>query len=168
MLLFDWFKPRATSIPDRYARAMSLIARKAKVKVRPASKQELTQLASIGVREPILGLYSSCVVSGEAWTRMRAAIQAPESILSECVDAYPGCVVAPLGFIVIATTGCGDTFALDFNHVDQQGHPPVLFVSHDRNWSSNSPEEIAKACPRVADSLVEFLELSLKPSKILY
>lgn len=124
---------------------------------RPAKREELQHLRSLGVREPVLSLFGAAVLTKVADYSLR--VKNVEDMLWENRNLLPGHEVCPLGFIVIASTCSGDVFALDYySPPGADGSPSVLLISHGRHWKTAT--DVVANSTRVAESLVEFLELA--------
>jgi hypothetical protein len=85
-------------------------------------------------------------------------------MLRENRDYVPGADVSPHGFVVFATTICGDTYCFDINATDENGEPGIVLVSHDDNFEGMPPEQIKTLAKPIARNLAAFLEMFLSDS----
>lgn len=81
-----------------------------------------------------------------------------ENALIENTDAVPGCALSPYGFIVFASTLCGDSYCIDINMETVDGHHPVLLFSHEMIEDDAPISDITPLRVEVAPYLGTFLE----------
>jgi len=80
-------------------------------------------------------------------------------VLEENRDLTPGAYVAPLGYVVFATTYGGDAYCFDVKTVGPHGEPRVVLISHAataiRKGMAADATRLAKP---VAENLLGLLE----------
>lgn len=82
-------------------------------------------------------------------------------MLRENRDYVPGADVSPHGYIVFATTICGDTYCFDLNVIDENGEPRIVLISHDEDFEGMSSDQITGLAKPIAPNLAAFLEMYL-------
>jgi len=135
---------------------------------KPASAADLERARVAGFPEELVDFYRQC--HPQECIELKQRIWSIENALIENADAVPGCALSPHGFIVFASTLCGDAYCVDTNATDDRGHQPVVLFSHEVVEEDSPLSEIQPLRVEVASSLAEFLKkfadgtLSEKPS----
>lgn len=119
-----------------------------------ATENDIDYLMSLGVPSDILTFYK--IAEPVECIEIENARLWPISELQiENEDAIPGYVIAPLGYIVIATTLTGDTFCLNLNNTKDK--PEIVIASHDEIYEGAKEEEIKAGIITISDSFLDFL-----------
>ncbi|MEX2168466.1 MAG: SMI1/KNR4 family protein [Pirellulales bacterium] len=121
-----------------------------------ASPGDLSALRALGVSKPILDFYAAHEPSECAEGQVR--LWPITAILQENSDLVPGAYIAPLGYIVFATTFCGDTYCFDHNRQDENGEPRVVLFSHEVVGEDITAEEAFQLAKPISTNLHEFLQ----------
>ena len=121
----------------------------------PAARADLTKLARLGVPESILAFYRE--FEPEDCVEGQVRLWNIEHIVQENTDLTPGYVVQPLGYVVFATTLCGDTYCFDLTG-SQRGEIPIVLISHETIGEGMTLDEVQKVAKPIARSLNEFLQ----------
>jgi len=81
-----------------------------------------------------------------------------ESIKEENTEYIPGYQISPKGFIVFATTGCGNAICFNLNKT-KNGEPTIAHISHEENYEDWSLEKIVDEDynETICESFYEFL-----------
>lgn len=151
--------PADPELIRRYTEAVDRLIRTSRewrcsITRQPATPEEIRQLRSLGVREPILSLMKAAVLSDTADFAMR--IQDVAGMVCENTELGPGEDVCPMGFVIVGSSLCGDGIALDFySPPSKDGTPRVVLVSHERSWTDAA--QVAAYARELAPSFVEFL-----------
>jgi len=126
---------------------------------RASSPFELAKLEAFGLPESVLDFYrdfepSECV---EGQIRLWPI----EHILEENEALIPGCYSVKHGYVVFATTHCGDTYCFD---VTRRGlnEPRIVLLSHEVVTKHTTAAEFARLAKPVARNLYEFLQKFLR------
>lgn len=141
-------------MPD-YAALIVQIAEQTGVGFRAASLKDLAGLEALGVPESILAFYSKFEPSGCAEGQVR--LWPIAHILEENEDYVPGCYASKHGYIVFATTFCGDTYCFDLTQPGQ-AEPRIVLLSHEIINEETTAAEFARLAKSIALSLHEFLQ----------
>jgi hypothetical protein len=141
--------------PD-YKRLLKLISTKTGMNFRPGAQSDLAELRTLRLPNPILDFYakyepSQCV---EGQVRLWPITD----ILRENRDLIPGAYIAPLGYVVFATTFGGDAYCFDINSISLQGEPRIILISHEMVRKDITLERAQQLAKPVAGNLAEFLE----------
>ena len=123
---------------------------------RAASPGALSLLRGLRVPKPIVDFYALHEPTDCAEAQVR--LWPIAHILEENRDLGPGAFVAPLGYIVFATTFCGDTYCFDLNKLDNHGEPRIVLISHEVVGEDITAEEAFHLAKPVAKNLYEFLD----------
>jgi hypothetical protein len=123
---------------------------------RRASKRGLAALGALRLPKPVVDFFASHEPSECAEGQVR--LWPIAAILQENRDLVPGVYVTPLGYIVFATTFCGDTYCFDLNKVDKEGEPRIVLISHEGVGGDISAQEAFRLAKPIAKNLYEFLE----------
>ncbi len=122
---------------------------------RPASVEDLKRAQAAGFPEELLDLYRQC--EPESCIELDQRIWSIENAIIENTDAVPGCALSPHGFIVFASTMCGDAYCIDTNVATAEGHHPVVLFSHEMIEEDASLSDIQPLRLEVASSLEDFV-----------
>ena len=141
-------------MPD-YAPLIEQIAEQTGVEFRPASPMELAKLEALGVPESILAFYREFEPSDCAEGQVR--LWPIEHVLEENEAYVPGAYASKHGYIVFATTLCGDTYCFDLTQ-SGQGDPRIVLLSHEVITEDTSAQEYVRLAKPVARRLYEFLQ----------
>jgi len=146
---------RMDPMPE-YKRLLKRIATQTGTTFRAASQSDLTELRALRLPDPVVDFYarhepSECV---EGQVRLWPIAD----VLRENRDLIPGAYVAPLGYVVFATTFCGDAYCFDVNVVSATGEPRIVLISHEVVRKDITAERAQQLAKPVAGNLYEFLE----------
>ena len=144
-------------MPD-YEPVLDRITAQTGTEFRPASDADLAALRGLGVPDSVLSFFARHEPSGCAEGQSR--LWPIEYVLRENRDLIPGVYVAPLGYVVFATTYCGDAYCFDVKAVGPDGEPRVVLISHEatavrKGMTAADATRLAKP---VAENLLDFLE----------
>ena len=142
-------------MPD-YQKLVDLIAKQTGTKFRAASKSDLAALRALRLPDSILNFFARHEPSGCAEGQVR--LWPIAGMLEENRGLIPGAYVAPLGYVVFATTFCGDAYCFDLNVVNQENEPQIVLISHEVVRKDITAEEAKRLAKPVAKNLYEFLE----------
>jgi hypothetical protein len=123
----------------------------------PASKRDLSALRDLGLPRQVVDFFARHEPRDCAEDR-QIRLWPIVHILEENRDMVPGLHIAPLGYIVFATTIYGDTYCFDLNKIDEQGEPPIVLISHEVVDEETTGEDVARLAKAVAKNLGQFLE----------
>lgn len=140
-----------------YKKLVNRIAAQTGTTFRAASKQDLDALRALRLPEPVVSFYAQYEPSGCA--EGQARLWPVSDILQENRDLIPGAYVAPLGYVVFATTYCGDAYCFDTNVADAKREPRIVLISHEVVEKGITAERARLCAKPVAKNLYEFLEL---------
>ncbi len=80
-----------------------------------------------------------------------------QHLVEENASLIPGCYSSKYGFVVFATTFCGDAYCFDVRR-GQQVEPSIALISHEAVSEETTAAEFTQLAKPVARSLQEFLE----------
>jgi hypothetical protein len=138
-----------------YAPLIEQIAEQTKVEFRASSPAELAKLEALGVPECILAFYREFEPSECAEAQVR--LWPIQHVLEENDGYVPGCYASKHGYIVFATTLCGDTYCFDLTQ-HGQAEPCIVLLSHEVISEDTSAAEFVRLAKPVAPNLYEFLQ----------
>ena len=141
-------------MPD-YAPLIEQIAEQTAVEFRTASPADLAKLEAIGLPDSIIAFYREFEPSECAQGQVR--LWPVEQVLEENEAYVPGAYASKHGYIVFATTLCGDTYCFDITH-QEQAEPRIVLLSHEVIHEDTTAAEISRLAKPVAQTLHEFLE----------
>jgi SMI1 / KNR4 family (SUKH-1) len=141
-------------MPD-YAPLIEQIAEQTGVEFRTASPLQLAKLGTLGVPESILAFYREHEPSECAQGQVR--LWPIEQVLEENEAYVPGAYASKQGYIVFATTLCGDTYCFDLTQ-QGQAQPRIVLLSHEVIHEDTTAAEMSRLAKPVAPSLHEFLQ----------
>ena len=122
---------------------------------KPASAEDLQRAEEAGFPSELIAFYRECEPSDCIEIKQR--IWSISNALVENRDAVPGCALFPHGFIVFASTLCGDSYCIDKNVRTPAGHHPVVLFSHEMIEEDTPPSRMQSLRLEVAKSLEDFL-----------
>lgn len=122
---------------------------------RRASATDLKRAEAAGFPGELVDFYRQC--ESEDCIELKQRIWSIENALVENTDAVPGCALSPHGYIVFASTLCGDSYCVDTNVVTPQGRHPVVLFSHEVIGEDTPLSEIQGLRVEVASSIEDFL-----------
>ena len=138
-----------------YAPLIEQIAEQTLVKFRPASPVDLAKLKALGVPDSILAFYGEFEPSKCAQGQVR--LWPIQQVLEENEAYVPGAYVSKHGYIVFATTLCGDTYCFDLTQLGQ-AEPRIVLLSHEVIHEDTMEAEISRLAKPVAQTLRQFLD----------
>jgi hypothetical protein len=141
-------------MPD-YAPLIERIAKQTGVEFRTSSPMDLAKLEALGVPESILAFYREHEPSECAQGQVR--LWPIEHVLEENESYVPGAYASKYGYIVFATTFCGDAYCFDLTQHGQT-EPRVVLLSHEVIHKDTTAAEISLLAKPVAQTLHEFLQ----------
>jgi hypothetical protein len=121
----------------------------------PASAEDLQRAEAARFPAELLDFYRQC--NPADYIELQQRIWSIDSALVENKDAVPGCALSPHGFIVFASTLCGDAYCIDTNVVTSEGKHPVVLFSHEMIEEDAELSDIQSLRVEVATSLEDFL-----------
>lgn len=134
------------------------IAQKSRVGFRPVNSADIAALRSLGAPEDVLAFYrhSEPVTFAEIG---EVRLWPISDILIENRDAVPGCYAQPCGYVVVASTTCGDAFCSDVQAASG-AIAPVVLIAHDLEPENEKMkrEDLAKLAKPIAASFEDFLK----------
>jgi hypothetical protein len=125
-------------------------------KFRAASRRSLASLRSLRVPKPVVDFYASYEPSECAEGQVR--LWPIADILRENQELVPGAYVSALGYVVFATTYCGDAYCFDISAVDSRGDPPIVLISHEVVSEDTTADDVSQLAKPVAKNLCDFLQ----------
>ena len=141
-------------MPD-YDPLIAQITEQSGVAFRAASPFDLSKLEALGLPQSVLDFYGAYEPSECVECQVR--LWPIEHILEENEALVPGCYASKHGYVVFATTLCGDTYCFDTSP-SQQTEPRIVLLSHEVIGEDTTAAEFARLAKPVAQSLHEFLE----------
>jgi hypothetical protein len=142
-------------MPD-YKKLVKLIAAQTGTKFRAASQSDLAELRALRLPDSVVDFYARHEPSEIAEGQVRLSTIA--DMLQENRDLLPGAYVAPLGYVVFATTIGGDAYCFDVNVVSPTSEPRIVLISHEVVGKDITAESAKRLAKPVASNLYEFLE----------
>src|SRR5262245_10788400 len=97
-------------MPD-YSSLVKLIATQTGAQFRAASKSDLSELRALRLPDPVVDFYARHSPSECAEGQVR--LWPVADLLCENRELMPGAYIAPLGYVVFATTFYGDAYCFD-------------------------------------------------------
>ena len=136
---------------------LNQIREKSKVEFRRANPAAIEQLRLIGMPEDALTFYRDSEPAKCAEIA-RVRLWPIAQILSENRDYVPGAYAQPCGYVVFATTKCGDAFCFDIRGASGTTAPVVL-IAHDLEPENDEMkrEDLEKLAKPVSTSFESFL-----------
>ena len=122
---------------------------------RPASPGDLERAKDAGFPTELFDFYRQC--EPDDYLEVKQRIWSIANALVENEDAVPGRALSPHGYIVFASTRCGDSYCMDTNVMTPDGHHPVVLFSHEMIEEGAPLAAILALRREVAVSLEDFL-----------
>lgn len=122
---------------------------------KPASSEDLKRAEAMRFPAELLDFYRKC--EPPDCIEFRQRLWSIENALEENADAVPGCALSPHGYIVFASTRCGDAYCIDTNTTTPEGQHPVVIFSPEMVHEDSKLSDIQHLRIEVATSLVDFL-----------
>jgi hypothetical protein len=120
----------------------------------PASAADLNRALAANFPEELVDFYRKW--EPEQCIELKQRVWSIEEALEENSDMVPGCVLAPLGFIVFASTICGDSYCVDTNVETSNGRHPIVLFSHEVIEEEMPLSDVIPYRTEVAESLEDF------------
>ena len=81
-------------------------------------------------------------------------------------DIVPGCYAYPCGYVIFATSDCGDAYCFDTRAPGFPATAPIVLIAHDLEPDDDrmAREELAKVAKPVASSFQDFLQAFVSES----
>ncbi|MEY2407711.1 MAG: hypothetical protein QOF48_381 [Verrucomicrobiota bacterium] len=140
-------------MPD-YARLIEQIAEQTEVEFRTASPVDLAKLEALGLPDFIVAFYREFEPSECAQGQVR--LWPIQQVLEENEKYVPGAYASKHGYIVFATTLCGDTYCFDLTQ-HGQAEARIVLLSQEVIHEDTTAAEISRLAKPVAQTLHEFL-----------
>ena len=121
----------------------------------PASPVDLKRAEAARFPTELLDFYRQCEPAH--CIELKQRIWSIDNAIVENTDAVPGCALSPHGFIVFASTLCGDSYCIDTNVTTPEGQHPVVLFSHEMIGEGAPLSDILSLRVEVARSFSEFL-----------
>ena len=141
-------------MPD-YAPLIEQIAEQTEVEFRTSSPVDLAKLEAFGLPDSILAFYREFEPSECAQGQVR--LWPIKDVLEENEAYVPGAYASKHGYIVFATTLCGDTYCFDLTQ-HGQAEPRIVLLSHEVIHEDTTAAEMSRLAKPVAQTLHEFLQ----------
>lgn len=130
--------------------------------MRPATTEDLALAISHNFPDVLLDFYRSHEPDPKnECIELEQRIWAIRFALRENLEGLPGVGLFPHGFVVFASTQCGDSYCVDTNTRNDTGDHPITLFSHETVDEDAPLEEIMRCRVEVAPSFQAFLELFL-------
>jgi hypothetical protein len=136
------------------------IMEKSKTEFRPAREAEMQTLQTLGMPEDALHFYRNSVP-----TRMaeigKIRLWDVGNVVVENTNAVPGYYAHPCGYIVFASTDCGDSYCFDIRSGNYPASAPIVLIAHDLEPENDemNREDLEKLAKTVSESFGDFLKL---------
>jgi hypothetical protein len=136
------------------------IKEKSKTKFRPASDAEMQSLQVLGMPEDALQFYRNSLPTQMAEIA-KIRLWNVSDIVVENTDAVPGRYAHPCGYVVFASTDCGDSYCFDTRSAVYPASAPIVLIAHDLEPENDemNREDLKRLAKTVAGSFRDFLEL---------
>lgn len=131
------------------------IALKTRTEFSPAEIADLDYLRSLCLPPSVIDFYTKYEPKGCAEGQVR--LLSIDDIRRENSELTPGAYVSPLGYVVFATTFCGDVYCFNINQ-QRDGEPEIVLISHEVVEEGISSDDAAKIAKPVAKNLSDFLK----------
>jgi SMI1 / KNR4 family (SUKH-1) len=119
----------------------------------------MQRLQAVGMPEDALNFYRDAVP-----TRMaeigKVRLWNVGDLEVENRDAVPGYYALPCGYVVFASTDCGDSYCFDIRSMRYPKSAPIVLIAHDLEPENDEMkrEELEKLAKPIAESFEKFLE----------
>ncbi len=126
---------------------------------RPATRGEMQSLQALGMPEDALSFYRDAVPTRMAEIAKVRLWKVGELDI-ENRDAVPGCYALPCGYVVFASTDCGDSYCFDIRSTRYPKSAPIVLIAHDLEPENDEMkrDELKKLAKPIAESFWKFLE----------
>jgi hypothetical protein len=126
--------------------------------VGPATPENIKRAEEAGFPRELIEFYGSHEPNPErTCVQLEQRIWCIASALEENKDAVPGIGLFPRGYVVFASTMCGDAYCIDTNVSTPDGQHPVVLFAHDSIDEDTDPAYIQASRVEVASSFDEFI-----------
>ena len=135
------------------------IREKSKIAFRPADHDVLQKVASLGLPRDALSFYADSAPSRTA--QIADVRLCPlTDIWSENTDYVPGYYARLCGYVVFATTICGDAYCFDTHVAAFPSTAPIVLIAHDLEPEDDvmKREDLTKLAKPIAPLFHEFLQ----------
>ena len=139
-----------------YAPITRSLRRRYGIRFRPASPEHLAEATKLGVPESVLGFY--CQYEPTERVEAIACLCPLREMVVENHECVPGCDVHPHGYVVFATTICGDAYCFDLYSRGAAEQPRVVLLSHELDFAKMDTGNVRRFAKPVADGLLDFLQ----------
>ncbi len=140
---------------DKYECVIHALTATMGIQFRPADASALRHLEKWKLPESVVGFYSKYEPQNVVEEGIR--IWPISDMVTENEQGVPGICVMPYGYVVFASTYCGDAYCFDLNRITD-GEPAIGLVSTGAVGEDSSAEEVHSMIKPVANSLLDFLE----------
>ena len=141
---------------ERYADIVKILDPKGKF-LGPADEAAIAKLEGLGLPESVLAFYRNYspletikIYHPEEDIYFYPAFKIP----SESSRFLAACEISPEGFIVFATSICGDAYCFDLNA--DALDPPVRLIGHEIMYEGSSVDDIREMSVSAADNFHQF------------
>ena len=133
------------------------IATKSGVALRPASEDGIRQLQALRFPEDAIAYYREAEPSRITEIE-KIRLWPIKDVVEENTDYVPGCYIQPHGYVVFATTFCGDTYCFDLNAATSAMSAPIVLLSHEMIDDETTRETVGNLAKMIAPDFRSFLE----------
>jgi hypothetical protein len=135
------------------------IRQKTRAEFRAATHREMQRLQALGMPEDALNFYRDAVPIRMAEIG-KVRLWSVGDLEVENRDAVPGCYALPCGYVVFASTDCGDSYCFDIRSMRYPKSAPIVLIAHDLEPENDEMkrEELEKLAKPIAESFGKFLE----------
>ena len=127
--------------------------------LQPASEKDIQQAELFGFPAVLIDFYrEGAPQAAEGVVQLGQRIWSVQNAIAENRDYVPGADLFPLGYVVFASTQCGDAYCVDTVHADSSGEYPIVLFPHDSIQEGASLEDVERYRLTVATSLEGFLQ----------
>ena len=134
----------------------SRITDKAGVQLQPASEAEMTQLQALNVPEDALSFFLEAEPANHAEIE-NVRLLPISTVIEESTRYVPGAYIRPHGYVVFATTHCGDRYCFDLKGAVSRTTVPIVLVSHEMVGEDTTKVELRSLAKQVATDFESFL-----------
>ena len=131
------------------------LQQRGKPQPKPASAEDIQRAEAARFPTELLDFYRQCEPA--TCIELQQRIWSIDDALIENTRAVPGCALSPHGFIVFASTLCGDAYCIDTNVATPEGQHPIVLFSHEMIQEDATLSDIQSLRGEVAKSLEDFL-----------
>ena len=146
-----------------YKDTVSKLVESGKYAFQPARDEDLEILYQRNIPSSVIEFYEAFepqdTSSLEESSLPTIRLKSIQEAMYELTELYPGAVLEPYGFFVVASDQYGDCFLLDIKEANNGNEPPVVQASHEILCDEEITEEEARGIIiKVADTLYQFLQ----------